>query len=190
MIYLDNSSTTKPYKEVTGEVAAYMNEDFGNPSSLHNLGLIAQKKVDSVREITANRIGADAKEIYFTGCGTESDNTAIKGIALSKKRQGKKIITSAVEHAAVLETCAFLEKQGYEVCYLGVDRYGRIDLEELRNEVTDDTILITLMHVNNEVGTINDLEAIGKLKGNAAFHSDCVQSFGKIDIFVAFFHNS
>ena len=182
IVYLDNSSTTKPYKEAVDRVVFYMTEDYGNPSSLHGLGLNAEKAVKEARAAVAKGLGATAGEIYFTSGGTEADNMAIIKGAQSKRRAGNRIITTKTEHPAVLEPCAYMEKQGFEVVYIDVDSRGRIDLEQLKNAINDDTILISVMHVNNELGSINPIAEISKLKGNALFHSDAVQSYGKVDI--------
>lgn len=179
MIYLDNSATTKPYKEAVDAVTKYMTDAFGNPSSLHGLGLEAEKAVKKARNQIAGVLGADAGDVYFTGCGTESDNMAIIGAVRAGRRTGNRIITTKVEHPAVLEPCSYLEKQGFEVIYLDVDRYGCADLEQLADAVNDETILITMMHVNNETGAVNDIAKAASLKGKALFHTDAVQSFGK-----------
>ena len=185
MIYLDNSATTKPYKEAVDAVTKYMTDAFGNPSSLHGLGLEAEKAVKKARTQVAEVIGADAGDVYFTGCGTESDNMAIFGAARAGRRTGNRIITTKVEHPAVLEPCSYLEKQGFEVIYLDVDKYGAADLDQLADAVNDETILITMMHVNNETGAVNDIAKAASLKGKAIFHTDAVQSFGKEKINVS-----
>lgn len=182
IVYLDNSSTTKPYREAVDRAVFYMTEDYGNPSSLHGLGLNAEKAVKEARAAVAKGLGATAGEIYFTSGGTEADNMAIIKGAQAKRRAGNRIITTKTEHPAVLEPCAYMEKQGFEVVYIDVDSNGRIDLEQLKSAVNDNTILISVMHVNNELGSINPIAEISKLKGNALFHSDAVQSYGKVDI--------
>ncbi len=159
-----------------------MRDIYGNPSSLHGLGIEAEKKVKAAREKTARALGADVNEIYFTGGGTESDNLAVIGTANAKKRFGKRIITTSLEHPAVLEPCAFLEKQGFEVIHIGCDRQGKLDMDALKEAVNDETILISVMHVNNEIGNINDITEISKWKRNALLHTDAVQSFGKVDV--------
>ncbi len=159
-----------------------MDEDFGNPSSLHGIGFTAERKLKEARHTLASALGADDEEIIFTGGGTESDNTAIRGIARARKRRGRRIITSKTEHAAVLETCRALEEEGFEVIYLDVDGRGRVDMQQLADAVNDETILISLMHVNNETGAITDLAEVSGLKGEALFHSDCVQSFCKLPV--------
>lgn len=182
IVYLDNSSTTRSYKEAVDKAVFYMTQDYGNPSSLHRLGLNAEKAVREAREAVAKGLGATAGEIYFTSGGTEADNMAIIRGAQSRKRTGNRIITTRVEHPAVLEPCEYMAKQGFEVVYIDVDSKGCIDMEQLENEINDRTILISVMHVNNELGSINPIAEIAKLKGNALFHSDAVQSFGKVDI--------
>ncbi len=181
-IYLDHAATTPVDKEVIEEMLSFFNEKFGNPSSLHSWGREAKKSMEDARERVANLINADAGRIIFTGSGTESDNLAIKGTAFY---HGKgHIITSKIEHPAVLETCKYLEKKGFKITYLPVDRHGLIDIETLENEIREDTILISIMHANNEIGTIEDIEKIGKIarKHNIVFHTDAVQSAGKIEI--------
>ncbi len=186
-VYLDNSSTTRQHDCVTDLMVKMMREDFGNPSSLHRMGVTAEKALKSARKQTALSLGVGENEIYFTSGGTEGDNTAVFGAWEAGKRAGKKILTSAVEHPAVLEACRRLERLGAQVVYLGVDREGRIDLQQLKDELTEEVILITVMHVNNELGTVQPLEEIGKLKREAEkrwgtrilFHTDAVQSYGK-----------
>lgn len=182
IVYLDNSATTKPYREVVDKAVFYMTQEYGNPSSLHRLGLDAEKALKEARTAVAKSLGASTDEIFFTSGGSEADNMAIiKGIE-SKKRIGNRIITTKVEHPAVLEPFAYMEKQGFETIYIDVDSNGCIDLEQLESEINDQTILISVMHVNNETGSINPIEKIAKLKKNAFFHSDAVQSYGKLDI--------
>ncbi len=182
IVYLDNSSTTRPYKEAVDKAVFYMTQDYGNPSSLHRMGLDAEKAVREAREAVAKGLGATAGEIYFTSGGTEADNMAIIKGAESRRRAGNRIITTRVEHPAVLEPCAYMAKQGFEVVYIDVDSKGCIDMEQLKSEINDRTILISVMHVNNELGSINPIAEIAKLKRNALFHSDAVQSYGKVDI--------
>lgn len=180
-VYLDNSATTKPYDKVTETMADCMKNCFGNPSSLHRLGIAAEKEMKAARKAVANVLHVKEEEIYFTSGGTESDNTAIFGAAQARKRKGKKIITSKIEHPAVLEACRFLEqKEGFHVVYIGVDQNGKLNLEQLADEMNEETILVTIMHVNNELGTIQPISEIGTLKReNTLFHTDAVQSFGK-----------
>lgn len=188
LVYLDNSATTRQYDEVTELMSRAMRENFGNPSSLHSLGLKAEKEVKNARKILAQSLGADEEEVFFTSCGTESDNTVLMGAAQAKKRRGKKIIVSAVEHPAILEPTKKLESMGFEVAYIGVDKQCRLNLESLKNAVTDDTILISVMGVNNETGTIMPIEEIARFKEeynrthgtDIWLHTDAVQAFGKI----------
>lgn len=181
-VYLDNSATTRQYDQVTAEMKAAMEVLYGNPSSLHSLGLASEKRVRTARQHLAEALGAREDEIIFTSCGTESDNTALYGIAHAKRREGKKIITSKVEHPAILEACKVLEKEGYIVEYIGVDDKCRLDMEQLAAAIDDETILISIMAVNNETGTIMPVQEIAKMKGKAVFHTDAVQAFGKIDL--------
>lgn len=182
MIYLDNSATTKPCREATEQVMKYMTEDFGNPSSLYGPGLTAEKACKDARRKISDLVHSDLSEIYFTGGGTESDNLAVIGTARKNCRRGKRIITTKGEHPAVLEPFSYLESRGFEAVYLDIDRYGRIDEKQLMDVVNDETILVSIMHVNNELGTVYDIEGLSKLKKNAVFHSDAVQSFTKVPI--------
>lgn len=183
-IYLDHSATTYTDKRVFEEMLPYFCEEFGNGSSQHSLGRNALKAIDKAREKVAKAIGASASEIYFTSGGTESDNWAIKGIAEVSKERGNHIITSVIEHPAVIKSCKKLEKQGFEVTYLSVNSEGFINLDELKNAITDKTILITIMTANNEVGTIQPIAEIGKIaKANKIpFHTDAVQAIGNVKI--------
>lgn len=187
-VYLDNSSTTKQYNQVTQVMTLAMENTFGNPSSMHSLGLDAERKVREARKIFARSIGAKEEEVYFTGGGTESDNTVLFGIADAKKRAGKKIITSKVEHPAVLEACRKLEKNGFEVAYIGVDHKCNLDMEQLKYEINKETTLISIMAVNNENGTIEPIKEIAQIKNrfnkdngtDILLHTDGVQAFGKM----------
>lgn len=181
-VYLDNSATTRQYDEVTRQMKEAMDDFYGNPSALHSLGLASEKKIRAARQNLASALGAKEEEIVFTSGGTESDNMALYGIAQAKKREGKKIITSKVEHPAVLEACKVLEKEGFDVTYIGVDDQCRLDTTQLRAAIDDQTTLISIMAVNNETGTIMPIEEIGRLKGRAVFHSDAVQGFGKVNL--------
>ncbi len=188
MIYLDNSATTRQYDEVNKVMLNAMEEFFGNPSSLHHLGLESEKKIKAARAEVAKAWGVTAEEVFFTSCGTESDNTAVFGAARAKQRVGKRIITTAVEHPAILEPCKKLEQQGWQVVYLPVNSEGFVTAEQVAAALTDDTVLVSVMGVNNESGCIMPIEEIGtKIKEyNKAhgteilFHSDMVQSFGKV----------
>lgn len=183
-VYMDNAATTKVRKEVLEEMLPYFSENYGNPSSVYALGSESKVAVEKAREQVANELNADKSEIFFTAGGSESDNWAIKGLALRNKEKGNHIITSKIEHHAVLYTCQYLEKNGFEVTYLDVDEDGIIDLEELKAAITDKTILITIMFANNEIGTIQPIEEIGKIakEKNVIFHTDAVQAVGSIEI--------
>lgn len=183
-IYLDNSSTTPIDDEVLEAMMPYMKASFGNPSSLHYFGRETRKAVENARAAAADVIAAQPNEIYFTGGGTESDNLAIKGSVYANQKNGNHIITSKTEHYAVLNTCQYLEKKGFTVTYLPVDRHGTVDLDVLRSSITDKTTLISIMHVNNETGTIQPLEEIGRIakEHGIYFHTDAVQSYGKLPI--------
>ena len=182
-VYLDNSATTRQYDEVTDIMADAMRNYYGNPSSLHSLGLASEKKIKTARSIIADTLGAAPEEVFFTSGGTESDSTSLYGIAEARKREGNKIITTKVEHPAVLETCKVLERRGFNIEYIDVDRYCHPDLKQLENAIDDNTILISVMAVNNETGTIMPLEEISKMKGRAVFHTDAVQGYGKIPMY-------
>lgn len=183
-IYVDNAATTAIAPEVLEEMLPYFSENFGNPSSIYGEGRTAKMALDKAREQVAAAIGAEPKEIYFTGSGSEADNWAIRSAAMTLKDKGNHIITSQVEHHAVLHTCQDLEKQGFEVTYLPVDKYGMVSAEAVKNAITDKTILITIMFANNEIGTIMPIEEIGavaKEKG-VLFHTDAVQAIGMVPI--------
>ena len=182
--YFDNGATTKVKSEVVEEMMPYFSEHYGNPSSVYGLARDSKKAIEEAREKVAKLIGAKKQEIYFMGCGSEADNTAIKGIAYANKRKGNHIITTKIEHHAVLESCKFLEKQGFEVTYLNVDSQGFIDLNELRRSITDKTILVSIMFANNEIGTIEPIEQIGRIakEHNVLFHTDSVQTIGNVRI--------
>lgn len=183
-VYLDNSATTRPLPEVVEAMVKTLQDNYGNPSSLHNKGLEAEKILKEARQKIARRLAASPEEIIFTSGGTESNNLAIKGIAYQYQNRGRHLITTEVEHPSVLESFLALEEEGFEVTFLKADRYGRISLEDLRESITPETILVSIMHVNNELGTIHPLADIGKIikerNPNTFFHSDCIQSFGKM----------
>lgn len=187
-IYLDNAATTKPLDSVIDRVASVMKDTYGNPSSLHKKGIEAEKILKQAKETFSKHLGASKEEIYFTSGGTESNNTAIMGAAYAYQRNGKKIITSAVEHASVKEVFSYLESNGFEVVVIPVNKEGYIDEEKLFDQIDEQTILVSIMHVNNEIGTVQDIERIGyniKVRNNKTiFHVDGVQSFGKIPIHV------
>ncbi|MCQ2492755.1 MAG: cysteine desulfurase NifS [Lachnospiraceae bacterium] len=189
-IYLDHAATTPVRPEVVEAMLPFFTEKFGNPSAAYGHAFSAKNGVDKARNIAANALGATAKEIYFTAGGSESDNWAIKGVADAYKNKGKHIITSKIEHHAVLHTCEFLEKQGFEVTYLDVDEDGLISLEELEAAIKEDTILISIMFANNEIGTIEPIKEIGEIakKHNVIFHTDAVQAFGQVPINVDELH--
>lgn len=183
-MYLDNSATTEISKEVLSAMEPYLKENFGNPSTLYSIGRESKKALELARKQVADSINAKTDEIIFTSGGSESDNLAIKGIAFKLKSKGNHIITTEIEHPAVKETLHFLESLDFNVTYLPVYENGVIKVEDLKEAITPETILITIMHANNEIGTIQPIEEIGKLarENNIIFHSDAVQSFGKIDI--------
>ena len=182
--YFDNAATTKVAKEVLDEMLPYFQEEYGNPSSMYTLGRNSKRAIEDARKKVAILINCEPTEIYFTSSGSESDNTAIKGIAYQNYNKGMHIITSKIEHPAVLNTCHTLEKQGFKVTYLDVDKEGFIDLEQLINSIRHDTILITIMFANNEIGTIQNVEEISKIAKiyNIIFHTDAVQACGNIPI--------
>lgn len=184
IIYMDNAATTAVRPEVVEAMLPYYTQQYGNPSSLYGLAKASQEAEDAARRIIADSIGADPKEIYFTAGGTEADNWALIGAAEAYQKKGKHIITSAVEHPAVRNTCAYLEQHGYEVTYVGVDESGFIRMDELRSAIRDDTILITVMYANNEVGTIEPIEEIGQLakEKGIVFHTDAVQAYCQVPI--------
>ncbi|MGN1351512.1 MAG: cysteine desulfurase NifS [Clostridia bacterium] len=182
--YFDHASTTPVKEEVLKEMIPYFNLEFGNPSSLYSIGRRNRRAVEEAREKVARAINAKPNEIYFTSCGSESDNLAIKGIAFENKHKGNHIITSKIEHPAVLNTCKMLEQEGFKVTYLDVNKKGLIDLKILEESITDKTILISIMFANNEIGTIQPIKEIGKIakKHNIYFHTDAVQAMGNIKI--------
>ena len=182
--YFDNAATTKIKPEVLNEMMPYLTEEYGNPSSLYSIGRSAKRAVERARTQVANLINANRNEIYFTGCGTESDNTALKGIAYGYKDKGNHIITSKIEHNAILESCKMLEKKGFKITYLNVDKDGIINLQELENSITKNTILISIMFANNEIGSIQPIKQIAKIakKNNIVFHTDAVQAVGNVPI--------
>jgi cysteine desulfurase len=182
MVYFDNSATTRTDKEVLNAMVPFTIEHYGNPSSLHSFGREAKAGMDAARENVARLLGADPNEIIFTSGGTESDNLAIKGFAWANKSKGKHIITSAIEHHAVQTTCEYLQKNGYEVTYLPVDRDGLVDPNDLEKAIRPDTILISIMYANNEIGTIQPIKALAEVasRKGIAFHTDAVQAAGHI----------
>jgi cysteine desulfurase len=183
-IYLDYAATTPTHPEVVKAMLPYFSEAFGNPSTIHSCGQQARGAIEEARSKIAQLIGAKDEEIVFTSSGTESDNFALKGAAFAKDLKGDHIITSSIEHHAVIETCKFLERRGFRVTYLPVDEYGLVDPEDVKKAITNKTILISIMHANNEIGTIEPIAEIGKIAKEAGvyFHTDAVQSVGHIPI--------
>lgn len=194
IIYLDHNATTAVHKEVVKAMEPFYNKRYGNASSVHQMGQDVRKAVEESRETIADYLGTEAVDIIFTSGGTESDNFAIKGVAFANKDYGNHIITSQIEHLAVIETCKFLEKKGFEVTYLPVDRYGLVSSIDLEKAITDRTVLVSIMHANNEVGTIQPISELAKVikranesrtaskKPPIYFHADAVQSLGKIPV--------
>lgn len=183
-IYFDNSATTPTKPEVVETMLPYFTQSFANPSSIYEIAQENRKAIDTARQQVANAIGAKEREIFFTSGGTESNNWAIKGIAEAYSKKGKHIITSTIEHHAVLHTCEYLEKKGYEVTYLPVDEFGMIDVKDLEAAIKEETILISIMFANNEIGTIQPVKEIGDIakKHGILFHTDAVQAIGQVDI--------
>lgn len=183
-IYLDNAATTPVDKRVLEAMLPYYSDVFGNPSSPYSYGQEAKKAIEEAREKVAKALGADSDEIYFTSGGSESDNWALKGVAYALKDKGNHIITTEIEHHAVLNTCRYLEKEGFEVTYLPVDEYGLVKPEDLKKAITDKTILVSIMFANNEIGTIEPIEELVKIahEKNVYFHTDAVQAVGNIPI--------
>ena len=184
VIYLDNAATTKTAPEVVEAMLPYFTEYYGNASSIYSIGTQAKKALNQARETIAESLGAASNEIYFTAGGSEADNWAIKAAAEAYASKGKHIITSAIEHHAVLHTCQYLEQKGFEVSYIGVDENGIVKLEELKAAIRPDTILITVMFANNEIGTIQPIKEIGELakEKGILFHTDAVQAYGQIPV--------
>ena len=183
-VYLDNGASTMADKRAVKAMLPCFTKIYGNPSSLHTFGADARKAVDSSREVIAKKINADINEIIFTSGGTESDNTAIIGAAKANNDKGDHIITTKIEHKAVLNAFKYLEKKGFKTTYLNVDKEGLIDLDELKKAIIDKTILVSVMHANNEIGTIQNIRGIGKIcrEKNVILHTDTVQSFTKVPI--------
>lgn len=180
MIYLDNASTTKLDKRVLDRMLPYLTEEYGNPSAIYKPAKTARKAVEEARATVAKILNCEPAEIYFTASGSESDNTAIKGIARRYRDKGRHIITSKIEHPAVLETCKALEREGFDVTYISVDGNGILDLKELENSIREDTILISVMFANNEIGTLQPVKEIGEIakRHGVFFHTDAVQAVG------------
>lgn len=186
-IYFDHAATTPVRTEVLKEMLPYFHEKFGNPSSIYSIGRESKKAVETARETVAKAIGAQPREIFFTGSGTEADNWAIKGVAYANANRGRHIITTAIEHHAVLHTCQYLESEGYDVTYLTVDQDGLVTPEQVKAAVRPDTILISIMFANNEIGTIQPIAEIGKIAAERGvyFHTDAVQAVGNVPINVS-----
>lgn len=184
LIYLDNAATTKVAKEVVDAMLPYFSTNYGNASSIYSIGQNAKKALDESREIIANTLGSKSNEIYFTAGGSESDNWAIKATAEAYEGKGKHIITSAIEHHAVLHTCEYLANKGFDITYVGVDENGIIKLDELKAAIREDTILISVMFANNEIGTIQPIKEIGQIakEKGIIFHTDAVQAYGQLPI--------
>jgi len=183
-IYLDYAATTPTHPLVLKAMLPWFTDGFGNPSSIHSFGQESKGAGEEAREKVAGLVGAKSDEIVFTGSGTEADNFAIKGVAYAKEHKGKHIITTAIEHHAVIEPCKFLEKRGFKVTYLSVDRDGLVDLEEVEKAITDETILISVMHANNEIGTIEPIQEIARIAKDReiCFHTDAVQTVGHLPV--------
>lgn len=184
LIYMDHAATTPVKAEVFEAMRPYFTEIYSNASSIYSFAGQATRAVDAARDTIAAFLGAKAKEIYFTGGGSESDNWALKAVALAYEKKGRHIITSKIEHHAILHTCEYLEKLGYEITYLDVDENGVVDLEQLKNAIREDTILISIMFANNEIGTIQPIKEIGQIahERGVLFHTDAVQAYGHVDI--------
>ena len=182
--YFDNSATTRVKDEVFKEMIPYLSIEYGNPSSLYSIGRSAKRAISEARRRVASLINCSPEEIYFTSCGSESDNTALKGIAYSNKEKGNHIITSKIEHPAILNSCKNLENKGFKISYIDVDKDGMLNLEKLESEITDQTVLISIMYANNEIGTIEPIKEIAQIAHSHGiiFHTDAVQAVGNIPI--------
>ncbi len=186
-IYMDHNATTPLREDVLEAMLPYLRGEFGNASSLHYFGIQARRAVEAAREKVATALGAQLREIIFTGCGTEADNQAIKGVMFANRVKGDHIITSRIEHKAVLQTCQYLEKQGFRVTYLPVDEYGLVNPDDVAQAITGRTVLVSVMFANNEVGTIQPIGAIAQVcrERGVYFHTDAVQTVGKLPIDVS-----
>lgn len=184
LIYLDNAATTRTKKEVLDVMLPYFTDHYANPSAVYNFSSKVRNDITAAREVIADSLGASSREIYFTSGGTEADNWAVKSTALAYQEKGRHIITSKIEHTAVLNTCAYLEGQGFEITYLNVDSEGFVSLDELEKSIREDTVLITIMFANNEIGTIQNIKAIGEIatRHSVIFHTDAVQAYAHIPI--------
>ena len=183
-VYLDNAATTKVDDEVLKAMESFFTKQYANPASLHEFGQKVKEEIDKARKFIAGFINARAEEIVFTSGGTESDNTALIGVAEAMKNKGNHIITSKIEHPAILRTCDYLAKKGFRITYLNVDKFGMVDLDELNDAINDETILVSIMSANNEIGTIQPIGKIGEIceRKNVYFHTDAVQALGKVPI--------
>lgn len=190
IIYLDNAATTKAAKEAVDAMIPFFGEHYGNASSIYSLGAESKKAMNQAREVIAGSIGATPQEIYFTGGGSEADNWALVAAAEAYASKGKHIITSKIEHHAILHTCEYLQKRGYEITYIDVDEHGILKLDELKKAIRSDTILISVMFANNEIGTIQPMKEIGEIarKHGVLFHTDAVQAYGHVPINVDEYH--
>lgn len=190
MIYLDNAATTRTAPEVVEAMLPFFSENYGNASSIYTLGSVSKRALNQARRTLAEYLGAKQEEIYFTAGGSEADNWALKAAAEAYAEKGKHIITTKIEHHAVLHTCEYLEKQGYEVTYVGVDENGIVKLEEMEAAIRPDTILISVMYANNEIGTLQPIREIGQIahERGVLFHTDAVQAFGQLPINVDELH--
>jgi len=184
IIYLDNAATTRTDISVVEEMTPYFSESFGNPSSIYDYAKLSKEAIGRARKCIGDIIGADPEEIYFTSGGSEADNWALKGVAMTFAEKGKHIITSAIEHHAVINSCKFLESLGYEVTYIGIDEFGKVKIKDIKRAIRKDTILISIMAANNEIGTLQPLNEIGKIarKEGILFHIDAVQAFGHLKL--------
>lgn len=182
--YFDHAATTAVKEEVLKEMLPYFSIEYGNASSIYTIGRKSKRAVEQARQKVAKAINAKPKEIYFTACGSEADNLALKGVAYANKEKGKHIITTKIEHPAILESCKTLERQGFEITYLNVDENGFISVQELENQIRKDTILISIMFANNEIGTIQPIEEVGRIAKahGILFHTDSVQAVGNVKI--------
>lgn len=184
IIYMDNAATTKPRKEVVEAMIPYLEEYYANPSSIYGIAMENQKAIQESRKVIAGTLGAEPEEIYFTAGGSEADNWALKGIAHANRKKGRHIITTKIEHHAVLNSCKYLEEEGYEVTYLNVDEQGRIYLSELEEAIRKDTILVSVMAANNEIGTMEPIREAARIAKarNVLFHTDAVQMYGQLPV--------
>jgi Cysteine sulfinate desulfinase/cysteine desulfurase and related enzymes len=184
LIYMDNAATTPVREEVMKNIMPYFTTKYGNPSSVYSLGQVSKKAVEKAREQVASALGADTSEIYFTAGGSESDNWALRGVTAALKEKGNHIITTKIEHHAILHTSQYLEENGFEVTYLPVDKYGKVSVDELEEAIRPTTILISIMMANNEIGTIEPIAQIGEIahKHGITFHTDAVQAVGHVPI--------